>query len=90
MLTSSLCDYSDAYILVSETIKITGAGEDDAARRLENRNIGVIFRNYAPFTDCISEINNNQTDNAKQINLVMQMYSLIEYSNNYLKTSGNL
>ena len=90
MLRSSLCDYSDAYILVSETIKITGAGEDDAARRLENRNIGVIFRNYAPFTDYISEINNNQTDNAKQINLVMQMYSLIEYSNNYLKTSGNL
>ena len=65
MLRSSLCDYSDAYIFVSGTITITGAGVDDAAKRLDERNKGVIFKNCAPFTDCISEINNTQIDNAK-------------------------
>ena len=56
MLRSRLCDYSDAYILVSGTITITGAGADDAAKRLDERNKGVIFKNCAPFTDSISEI----------------------------------
>ena len=86
MLRSSLCDYSDAYILVSGTITITGAGADDAAKRLDERNKGVIFKNCAPFTDCISEINNTQIDNAKYIDVVMPMYNLIEYSDNYSKT----
>ena len=54
MLKSSLCDYSDAYILVSGTITITEAGADDAAKRLDERNKGAIFKNFAPFTDCIS------------------------------------
>ena len=56
MLRSNLCDYADAYILVKGTITITGAGNDDAAKRLDERNKGVIFKNCAPFTDCISEI----------------------------------
>ena len=73
MLRSSLCDYSDTYILVSGTITITGAGADDAAKRLDERNKGVIFKNCAPFTDCISEINNTQIDNAKYIDVVMPM-----------------
>ena len=60
MLRSSLCDYSDAYILVNGTITIAGAGNDDAARRLVEVNKGVIFRNCAPFANCISEINNTQ------------------------------
>ena len=90
MLRSSLCDYSDAYIFVSGTITITGAGVDDAAKRLDERNKGVIFKNCAPFTDCISEINNTQINNAKYTDVVMPMYNLIEYSNNYSKTSGSL
>ena len=90
MFRSSLCDYSDAYILVSGTITITGAGADDAAKRLDERNKGVIFKNCAPFTDCISEINNTQIDNAKYIDVVSPMYNLIEYSDNYSKTSGSL
>ena len=61
MLTSSLCDFSDVYILVSGTIAITGAGADDAAKRLDERIKGVIFKNCA-FTDYISEINNSQID----------------------------
>ena len=50
----------------------------------------MIFKNCAPFTDCISEINNTQIDNAKDIDLVMPMYNLIEYSDNYSKTSESL
>ena len=49
MLRSNLCDYSDAYILVKGTITITGAGDDDAAKQLDERNKGVIFKNWAPF-----------------------------------------
>ena len=90
MLGSSLCDYSDAYILVNRTVKITGEKNDDAVRRLDEKNKGVIFKNFAPITVCISEINNSQLDNAKYIDVVMPMYNLIECSDNYSKTSGSL
>ena len=90
MLKSSLCDYSDAYILVKETITIAGAGADAASRQVEERDKGVAFKNCAPFTNCISEINNTQIDNAKDIDIVMPMYNLIECSDIYAKTSGSL
>ena len=63
MLKSSLCDYTDAHILVSGTITITGAGVDDAAKQLDETKKGVMFKNCAPFTDYISEINNTQVGN---------------------------
>ena len=88
MLESSLCDYSDAYILVKGTITITGAGDNAAARQADERDKGVVFKSCAPFTNCISEINNTQVDNAKDIDIVMPMYNLKEYSDNYAKTSG--
>ena len=56
MLKCSLCDYGDAYILVKGKITITGAGDDAAARRADERDKGVAFKNCAPFTNCISEI----------------------------------
>ena len=87
MLKSSLCDYSDAYILVKGKITITGAGDDDAAREADERDLGVAFTNCAPFTNCISEINNTQKDNCKDIDIVMPLCNLLEYSNNYAKTS---
>ena len=90
LLKSSLCDYSDAYILVKGTITIEGAGADAAARQADERDKGVIFKNCTPFTNCISEINNTQVDNAKDIDTVMPVYNLIEYSDNYVKTSGSL
>ena len=90
MLKSSLCDYSDAYILVIGTITITRAGQDDTAKRLDDKNKWAIFKNYAPFTECISEKNNTQIDNGKYVDVVMPMYNLIEYSDNYSKTSGRL
>ena len=90
MLKSSLCDYSDAYILVKGKITIAGAGADAAARQADERNKGVVFKNCAPFINCISEINNTQISNAKDIDIVMPMYNLIEYSDNYAKTTGSL
>ena len=90
MLKSSLCDYSDAYIHVKGKITITGERDNEAARHTDERNKGVAFKNCAPFTICISEINNTQIDNCKDIDIIMPMYNLIEYSDNYAKTSGSL
>ena len=90
MLKSSLCDYSDAYILVKGRIKVTGAGADAAARQADERDKSVAFKYCAPFINCISEINNTQVDNAKEVDIVMPRYNLIEYSDNYAKTSGSL
>ena len=89
MLKSSLCDYSDAYILVKGTISVTNTTAQGAAVN-NNNNKKVIFKNCAHFTNCISEINNMQIDNAKDIDIVMPMYNLIEYSDNYGKTTGSL
>ena len=88
MLKSSLCDYSDAYILVKGIISVNNTAAQGAAAN--NNNKKVIFKNCAPFTNCISEINNTQIDNAKDIDIVMPMYNLIEYSDNYAKATGNL
>ena len=82
MLRSSLCNYSDAYILVSGTITVAALGAD---RR--NDDIQVVFKSCAPFTNCISQINNTQIDNAKYVDVLMSMYNLIEYSNNHSKAS---
>ena len=72
MLKSSLCDYSDAYILVKGTISVnnTAAAGADA----NNANKKVTFKYCSPFTNCISEINNTQVDNAKDIDIVMPIY----------------
>ena len=88
MLRSSLCDYSDAYILVKGNITVNNTATDGAAAN--NTNKEVIFKNCAPFTNCISKINNTDINNAKYIDIVMPMYNLIEYTDNYSKTSGNL
>ena len=86
MLKLSLCDYSDAYMLVKGTISIAPQEGDNT----NNGNKDVVFKNCVPFTDCISEINNTQIDNAKDIDVVMPIYNLTEYSDNYSKTSGSL
>ena len=84
MLKSSLFDYSDAYILVKGTISIAAQAGDNP----NNGNKEAVFKKCAPFTDCVSEINDTQIDNAKDIDVVMPMYNLIEYGDNYSKTSG--
>ena len=90
MLKSSLCEYSDAYILVKGKITIVGTGDNATTRQADERNKGVVFKNCAPFIKCISEINNTPIDNAKDIDIVMPMYNLIEYSDNYAKATGSL
>ena len=93
MLKSSLCDYGDAYILVKGKITITGVGDDAGTRQKDERNKGVIFKNCSPFTNCKSEIANIEIGNAKDIDIVMPVYNLIEYSDNYsknLEVYGNI
>ena len=88
MLKSTLCDYSDAHILAKGTISVNNTAAAGAA--VNNINKKVIFKNCGPFTNCISEINNTQIENAKDIDIAMSMYNLIEYSDNYAKTTGSL
>ena len=77
-------------LYLKKTITITGAGADAAASQTDAKNIGVAFKNCASFINYIAEINNAQEDNAKDIDIVIPMYNLIEYSDNYSKTSGSL
>ena len=88
VLRSSLCDYSDGYILLKGSISVNNTAA--AAADPNNRNKKVIFKNCASFTNWISKINNTQIDNTEYIDIVMPMHNLIEYSDNYSKTSGSL
>ena len=88
MLKSSLCDYSDAFILVKGTITVPNTAASDADAN--NANKKIIFKNCAPFINCISEINNTEIYNAKDMDIVMTMYNLIEYIDNYSKASEGL
>ena len=73
------------HIHVKGKITIIGTGDDAAARQADQRDRGAAFKNCAPFTICISEINNIQIDNCEDIDIIMSMYNLIEYSDNYAK-----
>ena len=83
MLRSDLCDFSDVYIVVKEDITVT---EPNNAKW----NKVVAFKNNAPFINCISKINGIKIDNAEDLDVVMPMYNLLEYSKNYRKTTGSL
>ena len=85
---SNLCNYRDVYIDIKGTWTVPNTETSGAA--VNNANKNVIFKNCAPFTDCITKINNTQVDDAQKIDVVMPMYNLIEYSDAYLKTSGSL
>ena len=88
MLRSNLCDYSNAYILAKGNITVKNTA--GAAADPNKRNKNVIFKNRAPFTNCLSKMNNTQIDNAQYIDIVMRMYNVIEYSDNCSNTSGSL
>ena len=81
MLMSSLCDYSNAYILAKGIITVANTAAAGAVAN--NADKKVIFKNCAPFTSCISRINITQIDDAQHIDVVMPMYNLTEYSDNY-------
>ena len=78
MLRSDLCDFSDAYIVVKGDITVTNPNN-------AKRNKAVAFKNNAPFINCISKINGVKIDNAEDLDVVMPMYNLLEYSNSYKK-----
>ena len=79
MLRSDLCDYSDSYIIVTGKIIVTNPDNDAYDKKLA-------LKNNAPFNSCITKINNTLIDNEEDLDVVMPMYNLIEYSKNYLKT----
>ena len=74
--SSSLCDYSEAYIPVKGTTSVANTAAEAHAN---NENIKVVFRNFALFTGCMSEINNRRVDSAKGIDVVMLTCDMIKY-----------
>ena len=91
MLRSNLCDYSDAYILVKGKITVTAPGRNNDADNIrDKRNTPLILKNNAPFVSCITRINGELIEDADDLDIVMSMYNLLEYSKNYRKTIGSL
>ena len=80
-IESSLCDYSNAYVLVTGNVAVVGAN---------NNNTKVSFKNCTSFRKCRTEINEAFIDETEYINIAMPMYNLVEYSDNYSNTSGSL
>ena len=89
-LESSLCDYSDAYILVTGNNAVKRRNAANTDDMVLGAITQVAFKNCAPFKDCRTEINNTFVDYGNSINIAMPMYNLIEYSDNYSDTSGSL
>ena len=84
MLRSDLCDYSDSYILFIGAVTV----QTENNRAIDGYNRNLILKNNAPFSKCISKINNVLIDNAEDLGIVIPMYRLIEYSKNYSKASS--
>ena len=80
VIKPNLCDYSDAYIIVTGDITAEGG----------NANTNVAFKNYAPFTRCVTHINDVHVETAENLDIIMPMYNLLEYSDNYADSSGIL
>ena len=91
MLRSNLCDYSDAYILVQATITVTAPGANNGANNIKDKkNRPLILKNNEPFVSCITRINGELIKDADDLDIVMSMYNLLEYSKNYRKTIESL
>ena len=90
MIKSGLCDYSDAYILVTGNITVKRRNAADTADIALGAITQVAFKNCTPFEKCRTEINKTFVDETNFINIAMPIYNLIEYSNNYSDTSGSL
>ena len=90
MLRSNLCDYSDACILVKGIITVMAPGANNDANNIrDKRNRPVILKNNAPFVSYITRINGELIEDADELDIVMSMYNLLEYSKNYRKTIGS-
>ena len=80
VIKPNLCDYSDAYVLVTGDIKVAGVAS----------NTSIAFKNCAPFTRCITHINDEHVETAENLDIIMPMHNLIEYSDNYADSSVSL
>ena len=89
MLRSDLCLYSGAYILVKGTITVNGV-VNGVENEILRRNRPLILKNDAPFTSCMAKINNEFIEDADDLDIVIPMYNLLEYSKNYRKTIDSL
>ena len=83
MLKSNLDAYTDPYTLVKGTITVTGDGVDDVAKQENESSKDVIFKNFAPFREYTTEINNTQIDNTKDIDAVIPMHNFMEHTDIY-------
>ena len=91
MLRSNLCDYSDAYTLVKGKITVTALAANNSAINIrDKKNRPLILKNNAPFVSCITRINGESIEDADDLDILMSMYNLLEYSKNYRKTIGSL
>ena len=89
MLRSNLCAYSDAYVLVKGTVTVNGV-VNGVENEILRRNRPLILKNNAPFVSCMTKINNEFIEDADDLDIVMPMHNLLEYSKNYRKTIGSL
>ena len=80
VIKPNICDYSDAYILLTGDIKVTDITADT----------NVALKNCAPFARCVTHINDEHFETAENLDIIMPMYNLIEYSDNYTDSSGSL
>ena len=85
MLRSNLCDYNDAYIVVEGVVTVSAEVRDG-----DEMNRDFILKNNAPFISCIFKVNGVLIERVEDLDLVMPMYNLLDYSKNYSKTSGSL
>ena len=88
-LRSNLCDYSDGYILVKGTITVNGV-INGVENEIFRRNRPLILKNNAPFVSCMTKINNEFIEDANDLDIVMPIYNLLEYSKDFRKTIGSL
>ena len=86
MLRLDLCDYSDAYIVVKGTIDLLAAASNENDKAQKN----VIFKNSSPFRSCKTKTNSTLIENAVDLDIVMPVLNLLEYSQHYSMTSGRL
>ena len=83
MIRSDLCEFSDSYIVVKGTITVTDPNDASYDKKLA-------LKNNVPLTSCTSKINNTLIDNAEDLDIVIPMYNLLQYSKNYRKTTRRL
>ena len=91
MLRSNLCDYSDAYVLGKGTIMVTALRANNGANNIrDKKNRPLVLKNNAPFVSCITRINGELIEDADELDIVIPMCNLLEYSKNYRKPIGSL